>query len=371
MSKDKFKSPVLTIDLRMIDSSGIGTYLKNLIPQIIEYLPEASFNLLGKYKVIEKHIDLKYNRNITLIQTGAPIYSLLEQIEIPKKIPKNTSLFWSPHYNIPLLYKGKLLVTVHDLFHLAMRQMVPGIHKKNYAKIMFAKVSSKADAIICISEFTKRELVRFTHCQEEKIHLIYNGTNKSNNIAQECSPYPRPYLLFVGNVKPNKNLVNLIRSFEIVKNIIPHDLVIVGKKEGFITGDEYVFKKAAELGSRIRFTGYIDDATLIQYYRHATALVFPSIYEGFGLPPLEAMACDCPVIVSNKASLPEVCGDAALYCDPFNCEDITTKILDIINDQKLRETLAFNGKRRISLFKWEECAKKTLAIIETILTEEN
>ena len=361
----------ITIDLRMIKASGIGTYLYNLIPRIIKEKPQDKFVLLGMEKNL-REIPWTDQSNITIRNCTSGIYTIQEQIELIRNIPVDTNLFWSPHYNIPLRYRGKLLVTVHDLFHLAMPQMVPGIHKKFYAKLMFSQVSSKADAIICISKFTKKELVRLTHCKEAKIHLVYNGTNEfRHNIEKECSPYPKPFLLFVGNVKPNKNLVNLVKAFDLIKNKIPHDLVIVGKKEGFITSDDAVFKIASQLGARISFTGYIDDATLIQYYKHSVALVFPSIYEGFGLPPLEAMACDCPAIVSNKASLPEVCGDAALYCEPLNYEDIAAKILDITNDQKLRETLVSNGRRRILLFTWEECAQKTLNIIENILTEEN
>ncbi len=357
----------ITIDLRMIKASGIGTYLYNLIPLIIKEKPQYDFVLLGMDKGL-KEIPWTDQSNITIRNCRSGIYTIQEQVELCRNIPNDTKLFWSPHYNIPLLYRGKLLVTVHDLFHLAMPQMVSGIHKRVYAKLMFSKVSSNADAIICISEFTKKELIRFTHCQEQKLHLVHNGMDQSwHNITKERFSCQKPFLLFVGNVKPNKNLVNLIKAFDLIKNNISQDLVIVGKKEGFITGDDAVFKAAEGLGNRIRFTGHIDKATLIQYYKHADALVFPSFYEGFGLPPLEAMICGCPVLVSNAASLPEVCGDAALYCNPFNVEDIAVKIYEIINNLELRKTLISNGEKRVLLFTWDECAQKTLKVIEKVL----
>jgi glycosyltransferase involved in cell wall biosynthesis len=357
----------ITVDMRMINHSGIGTYIRNLVPLIMKAHPEFNYTLLGPKKILNKYDWAHYN-HVNVVNCSSKIYSLSEQIELSLKTPRDTSLFWSPHYNIPLFYHGILLVTVHDLFHLAMPQLVPGIHKRFYARTMFSQISSKANAVICISKFTKNELMRFVHCKEEKIHLISNGIDQSwRNITKEHNPYPKPFLLFVGNVKPNKNLVSLIKAFDMIKNQIPHDLVIVGKKEGFITGDAAVLNVAGVLGPRINFTGPIDNATLIQYYKHAEALIFPSIYEGFGLPPLEAMRCDCPVIVSNLASLPEVCGDAAMYCNPYSPDDIAEKIVALIHDLELRETLISKGRMRSSLFTWEESAQKTSAIIEKIL----
>jgi len=140
----------------------------------------------------------------------------------------------------------------------------------------------------------------------------------------------------------------------------------VGKKEGFITGDRAVERSAAALGDRVRFTGLVDDALLKKYVACADALVLPSFYEGFGLPPLEAMACGCPTIVSNRASLPEVCGDAALYCDPHDVKDIAARMLDVATSDATRVALREKGLAHARKFTWNKCARETVAVIERL-----
>jgi glycosyltransferase involved in cell wall biosynthesis len=358
--------PAISIDLRMLHASGVGTYLRSLTPLVISACPNAEFCLLGKLDEMSG-CRWVHGKNVALVDCRAPIYSVAEQIELFRKIPKGTELFWSPHYNIPLLYSGKLLVTVHDVFHLAMPRCTGGLHKRLYARGMFAALRRRADAIMCVSDFTKNELVRLTGQGRQEIHTVHNGLDASwFHVRKDRSPHPKPFLLFVGNVKPHKNVKTLIEAFALIKDRIPHDLLIIGKREGFITGDETVAAKAA-LGDRVRFTGYVEDDLLHQYFAHADALVLPSLYEGFGLPPLEAMACGCPVIVSNVASLPEVCGDAALYCDPHSPSDIADKIWRLISDAGLRETLRRRGLQRARRFTWEECAVRTVEAIKQVL----
>jgi len=361
---------LLYIDIRMLDNSGIGTYIKNTITFAIEQLKyNYKFILLVSRK---QDFNLKVQKlnEYKIIMCDSKIYSLYEQYELKRNIQNHIDIFWSPHYNIPLLYKGKLLVTIHDVFHLAMPQYVKGLHKKMYARFMFNAVKKKASKIICVSNFTKNELIRLVGVDEKKIKVIHNGVDGSwFNITKTIKPNDKPYLLYVGNVKPHKNLNNLLNAFDLIKDCIPHDVIIVGKKEGFITGDKKLFDKASEFGNRVKFTGYVTDEVLKQYYVHAACFVFPSFYEGFGLPPLEAMAVGCPVIVSNVASLPEVCGDAALYCDPYNPEDIAEKIKLLIENPSLQEELRQKGLERAKLFTWEKCAKETMAVIEEVLNQ--
>jgi glycosyltransferase involved in cell wall biosynthesis len=359
----------ITIDLRMIDSSGIGTYIQNLIPMIIRQY-KANYYLLGDIPKIIEYVGENKNY-VNYIPTKTALYSLKEQFDLLNCIPKNTSLFWSPHYVIPLFYKGKILVTVHDVFHLAKPEFVGGFHKKLYAKLMFKAVSKKADAIISVSDFTKKEFLKFVNGNQQNIYTVYNGINDFwiEFGGRDSNPNPSPYIVYVGNVKPHKNLISLVKAFEKIKNEIPHNLVIIGKKEGFITGDQEVIKYAERLEDRIKFTGFVDNEILKQYIVNAHALVFPSLYEGFGLPPLEAMACGCPVIASNVASLPEVCGKAALYVDPYSPEDIAEKIKLLLSDYKLREELRRKGLERAKMFSWEKCAEKTIKVIEEVLAK--
>lgn len=216
----------------------------------------------------------------------------------------------------------------------------------------------------------KKEFQKFVNGNQNNIYTVYNGVNNFwREFRDKDSNDLKPYIVYVGNVKPHKNLISLVKAFEKVKNEIPHNLVIIGKKEGFITGDQEVIKYAEKLQDRIKFTGFVDNETLQGYIANAQALVFPSLYEGFGLPPLEAMACGCPVIVSNVASLPEVCGDAALYVDPYSPEDIAEKIKLLLSDDKLREELRRKGLERATMFSWEKCAQETIKVIEEVLAK--
>lgn len=362
---------MITIDARWINTSGMGTYLRNLLPGIISIYPEQKFCLLGDVKTLST-LEWVRSANVTLIEVNSAMYSLTEQVELTKKIPKETKLFWATHYNIPLFYRGDMLVTIYDLFHLAMPRLVGGSHKRFYAKLMFHMVRWRALEILTISHFTKNEFCRFTGSTLQPIYPIHLGVaNSWFDIQLSDRPYSGKYILFVGNVKPHKNLSALVSAFNLISNSIPHDLVIVGKKEGFITGDAIVAALAANLSSRVHFTGYVDDATLHQYFAHADAMVFPSLYEGFGLPPLEAMAAGCPVLVSNAGPMPEVCGDAALYCDPYSVDDMAAKLLTILNDEPLRAKLRQRGLEHARTFSWERCIAKTSEVIRGLLAQQS
>lgn len=361
-------SGVITIDARWLRFSGIGTYLRNLLPGLVDRIQSEKIALLCYPADIERESWLQ-NRKIEPIPVTSPMYSLKEQLEIPFRIPSNTSLFFATHYNIPLLYRGPLVVTVYDLLHVAQPQFVRKWYQRCYARTMFAEIRRRATAIITISEFTKSEYLRLYPTGSQTITSIHLGVVRATVLpCADGAGDGRPYILFVGNVKPHKNIVTLFEAFSSVCTLLPHDLVIVGKREGFITGDERVREWETRLGSRIVFTGAIDDQKLSAYYKGATAFVLPSLYEGFGLPPLEAMAAGCPVIASTAASIPEVCGDAALYFDPRSAEDLAAQLRRIGSDMQLRDQLRERGYRRIQAFRWESCINRTASLINSLIT---
>jgi glycosyltransferase involved in cell wall biosynthesis len=351
----------------MLDSSGIGVYVRNVVPRIVRLRPEWQFALIGP-EARMRDVDWTSLSNVTAIPCAAPIYSLREQVALLHCIPRGTDLFWSPHYNIPVFYRGRMLVTVHDVLHLAMPQYARGALKQTYARAMFSAVRRLALAVICVSDFTVAELQRFTPSTSQIVRRIYDGVEDSwFHIPEAASPHAHPYFVYVGNVKPHKNLRVLLDAFGHVRNNLTEDLVIVGRREGFITGDDSILECARDFGDRVAFTGYVSDSILHQYVAHATALVFPSLYEGFGLPAVEAMAAGCPVVASNAASIPEVCGDAALYCDARKTDDLAAGMLRIVHDAELREYLVRLGRERSSLFSWDRCADETIKVMEEVL----
>ncbi len=353
----------IVIDCRMLDSSGIGTYVRSVVPRVVCLRPEWQFVLIGPEARL-RELDWTSLANVTVIACDVPIYGIREQLAVLRRIPRGTDLLWVPHYNIPMLYRGRMLVTAHDVLHLAMPQYARGLLKQTYARTVFRAVRRHARAVICVSDFTVAELERLTPPSQQIVRRIYDGVDDGwFHVSEVPSPRARPYLVYVGNVKPHKNLHTLLDAFGRVKDVIPEDLVIVGKREGFISGDDSIADCAKDMGDRVVFTGYVSDDLLRQYMAHATALVFPSLYEGFGLPPLEAMAAGCPVLASDAASIPEVCGDAALYCDARNPDDLAAGLLRIVQDVELRETLRQAGRQRARMFSWDACANETVKLM--------
>ncbi len=356
----------ITIDSRKLHDSGVGTYIQNVIPNIIEQLPEYHFTLLGHREALMPYAEGR--DQITIVDYHTRPYSPREQIDILPLIPRDTDLLWVPFINIPVLYRGNMLVTVYDVNFLALPQFLTPVQRL-YAKLIFTAIRRKADHVLCISEFSKREYLRLVSGPQQDVSAILLGTAPQwfKLPTKLENPQTQPFFLFVGNVKPHKNLVRLLQAFAQIADQIPHNLVIVGKKEGFIIGDEQALAYPSSLNERILFTGYINDEQLRQYYAHATALAFPSLYEGFGLPALEAMACHCPVLTSNITALPEVCGDAALYCNPYSVADIAEKLLQLASDEALRKMLTDKGYKRAAALTFDACADQTTEIIQQLL----
>ncbi len=352
---------ILCIDLRWIDSSGVGVYIKGVMPGIVERLKDVSIIGIGNSPHLKK-FSWSHAENVKLIDCRAERYSLAEQIQLPLAISSRTDLFFSPYYTIPLLYRGKLAVTIHDMSHLTAAEIISSRVKHTYAQAMFRTIRRQASVIFTVSDFSRSELLRLTNGpREDNIIVTHLGISSEWSKAKEISPVrSTPYLICVGNVKPHKNLGRLVDAFLQVQNKIPHDLVIVGQNEGLITGESQdFFARVRAAGKRIHLAGHVSYRELLSLVAHARALIMPSLYEGFGLPPVEAMAVGVPVAVSQTASLPEVCGDAALYFDPLSTEDIANKLVKIVCDDDLREQLKEKGMERSKMFTWQSCSSTT------------
>ena len=361
----------IVIDCRFVHHSGIGRYIREIVPRLLRKMAGHRFTLLvSREERDEAFMQQCAAAHAVFCYVKAGMYSLREQWEIPRCVPP-CDIFWSMHYNAPILplRARKKIVTIHDMAHLAMPEGLSLI-KRIYAKLFFWNASHCSDHILTDSKFSRREILRYENVREEKVsvHYIavdterYRPCSDSMKLEEVCRRYalPTDFFLFVGNTKPNKNIGHMLKAYALFREKGGADiaLVIVGKKEGLSTGAKGLGELMDSLGLRDRvfFTGFVPDEDLPMLYGVARAFVFPSLYEGFGLPPLEAMACGCPVISSHAASLPEVCGEAVLYVDPYDIHDIAAKLRKFMDTPHLAERLAERGLRQAEIFSWDRAA---------------
>lgn len=358
----------LVIDIRLINASGIGTYLKNIIPSILHAFEEVV--VLGNTQEINK---FNWSNQVKVIEFNAKIYSLKEQILYPWIVPK-CDIFWAPHFNLPVLpiRAKKMVATIHDVNHLAGVSPISML-KKKYANLLFQNAVNKTNLIFTVSEFSKSELIKYTTVNPEKIKVVYCGVDKSffqNTKNDKGLKLPESYILYVGNVKPHKNLIILLKAYCLLSKELKskYQLVIIGKKEGFITEDKQIddFITNNSLQDQITFTGYVNDFDLPKIYQEAALFVFPSLYEGFGLPILEALAARTLVISSNAASLPEIGGEAVIYFDPKNYSELAQKITENLDHSTDKSFL--NAQREIQLekFTWQKAIENHKRGFKTI-----
>ncbi len=368
------KKPSLVLDARMVRHSGIGVYIRNLIPYLNQ---EFDLTLIGDKEMLEIF-------ECKIIHSNISVYSPKELLGFSKKIGR-ADVFWTPHFNYPLWpVSAKLkLATVHDMYHFAHFDKL-SLVQKLYAQLVISNTLRVADRIITVSDFTKNEIANyFPNVDKGKIIPIHIGVDTAtfrpdlrvSHLQNVRTKYNLPdhYLLFVGNLKHNKNaiaLVKAVQTLEAKNQLHDHKIVFVGKKEGFRIGDNEVmdYIAANHLQHLVTFTGFVDDEDLPTLYSAASLFVFPSLYEGFGLPPLEAMACGCPVLCSNMASMPEVCGDAVFYFDPKIPESLSTVLGSLLANEIFKKSKSFIAKGWIKQYDWSITAEKHVQLIKNALS---
>lgn len=352
------------IDGRHINGSGIGTYVLNLIKEFQN--KNVDINVYCKSNQINNFLDF----SIKTTRFDCNIYSIKEQVESIITINgKNHDLLHWPHYNIPLGYNAPLVTTIHDIIHLKFPQFLPNKAAYYYAYFMISQALRKSKKIITVSNHTKQDLLKTFKVNEDKITVIYNGVSKEFNncidhdlIKKVKKEYniEKPYILFIGNVRAHKNILRLIRAFKGLKSVCSgYKLVIIG--------EEHKNLKGLEVDKDILLLGYVENQKLPAFYAGASLFVFPTLYEGFGLPPLEAMACGTPVITSNISSLPEVVGDAAIKVNPYSVEEIVKAMYSVLTNKEISRKLVYRGLERVKLFCWEKTANQTLNVYKEVL----
>ena len=358
----------IAIDVRKWNDSGIGTYVRNLVRHLARMDEETTYLLLCNPSDAATLRDLASNF-VPVVETSAK-YGLREHISIPLTLRRlGADLLHSPHYVRPLLCPVPSVVTVHDCIHLLFPQYLPNRMAFRYARFVMGSAVRHSSLVYTVSQASRADILRFyPWVDPEKVQVVPNAIDTellNDPGAEECERVRERYqirgrfVLFAGNVKPHKNLERLIRAFARVKlQAGRNDLRLV------LIGDDVsrygsLRRTVEEAGVRpdVRFFGFVPHHTLAALYRMASVFAFPSLYEGFGLPPLEAMACGTPVVASRLSSIPEVVGDGALLVDPYSEEEIATGIGRLLDDGELRRTLVARGHLRAAAFSWERSVR--------------
>jgi glycosyltransferase involved in cell wall biosynthesis len=349
------------VDARKAFDSGIGVVIRALLEEFQDRDVKVS-------AVCKSHDQAERLRillpGLRYLIASAENYSIGEQFAIP--LAARGDVLWSPHYNVPVGVGMPVVSTVHDLLPLAYPQLFPGLRKQVYARLMFRLCAFKSAAIVCVSHFTALELGRFTRCPTRKIRVVHNGVApRWFGLRREPDPAD-PFFLYVGNFKPHKNLNRLLAGFEKASLIVPHRLVVVGQSEGFITSDQEAIQRAKDT-PRVTFAGSVSDERLDKLMAGASAVILPSVYEGFGLPALEALAAGVPVVASDIPPLKEVCGETAIYCDAMSIDSIADALSKAASLPELQQReLTDLGRRQARLFSWEKAGQAYLEICEEV-----
>lgn len=362
----------IAIDLRIFGSEpgGLGRYNEQLLRHIM--LLDKSNEYFLIFKSEPKNLNLPSNFHQVIF--NCHWYSLREQLLMPSFLKKlNVDLVHFPHFNVPIFYNGPYVLTIHDLImtkfpsRRASRLSWPMFYLKYWLYNQVIRIAIfKARAIIAVSQYGKNDLVNYfklNSTQANKISVIYEGLTKFNVQPESANELPENYFLYVGNAYPHKNLEFLIKAFCQFNKDNNFKLLLVGKKNYFYKNlENNIEQLAGPNKNNIVFCGYVPDQKLPSYYQNAQAYIFPSLYEGFGLPPLEAMSYQTPVLSSNTSCLPEILGSAALYFDPTNVESLVAAIAQIIDNQSLRAKLIKAGQEQIKKYNWSATAQATIAI---------
>lgn len=365
----------ILIDGRGIKKTGIGRYIENTLRQILILDKKNTYELLINH-ADKKAVDFKAN-NLRLIETEVPWFGIKEQTELLKTInQQQPDLVHFTNFNFPVAYKGKFVITIHDLTLLHFRNLRPSYLSRPYyllkeqvmKNVVMKKGIRKAEKIIVPSVYVRDDVARTFKVRRSKIEVTYEAVDRTfakPSITLSKYGIDKPYLLYVGNAYPHKNIERMIIAFGklVTEFLLDYQLVIAGKRDSFHKNLETAVDEAG-LQNRVIFTDYLDDRALAGLYKGASLYVFPSLSEGFGLPPLEAMAHNLPVASSNATCLPEVLGDAAEYFDPKDIQDMSRAMLAVLTDQALSYSLIKKGKAQIKKYDWKKTAKQTLAIYE-------
>lgn len=365
--------------------SGVEEYIYQITRALVAGYPQHEFRLFYNARR-RAALDFPWLKapNVTVIEGNLP-NRLIDVTGVLAGWPKidrllgGVDVFFSPHFFWASMEAAPRVITFHDLSFIRYPEFFPWQKRLWHWRMRLAAQIAGARHIIAVSESTKRDLMHYFCTPEEKISVIYEGVDR-----EQFSPMPRDhpllkefrkrqdlpprFFLFLATVEPRKNVCAVLEAFRLAHAAaaLPPDVhLVIGGSIGWLARDVLRRARSADLRGVVHFRSVKSEERKL-WYNASEGLVFPSFFEGFGLPPLEAMACEKPVIASNRSSLPEVVGNAAIMVDPFRPEELVSAMRFLVQDETLRRELGRRGLARSSQFSWQEAAKKTFAVFEKV-----
>jgi len=366
----------IAIDIRKINEFGVGTYIWNLVRNLAGIDPQNEYLLIGSHRNFHELGPLPPNFRQLYQPEEETLWK--HHITIPFALRRqNVDIVHVPHHEAPFFNPSKLVVTMHDCVHLLFPHEDSSKFQNYRSYLQTKRVVESAKHVLAVSKATKEDLIHIFELPESKISVVHNALDE--RFAFAYNPEERkhvleryqlkdPFVLYSGKIRPHKNLHRLIEAFAVLKSELIDDdkyknlkLIIIGDE---LSKHQYLRLTVIRSGAQqdVRFFGFVPYPILRVFYQSAALFAFPSLYEGFGLPPLEAMANRTPVIASNTSSLPEVLDDAAVLVNPENVFDIARGMKLILYDEVLRQKLIQKGIEQVSKFSWKLAAQKVLQI---------
>jgi glycosyltransferase involved in cell wall biosynthesis len=371
-------SYTIGIDARKLHDFGIGTYVRNLIYALADLDHENRYVVFSRSPAAGTPLaDLP--ENFQVVAERSPVYSLREMVALSWRLFRlKLDLYHATHYVLPAVVPCRVVVTIHDIIHLLYPEFLPSRLAFFYAQRMIRRGLTRGDRIITVSQNTKADLMEYFEVDGTKIDVVYNGVDDvfrrhlppdELERALKSLEITRPYVLFVGNpAKKHKNLDNVVKAYARARQIQPFDAPLVCVGDRTSAGFKFL-QRAAQLGigDRVLLLGHVAPEALPAIYQGASLFLYPTLYEGFGLPVAEAMASGVPVITSNTSSLKEIAEGYSHLVDPLNVEGMAKAIAQCMADEDHRKALAKLGLRRAQDFRWPRTAERTLTIYRTAI----
>ena len=364
------------IDARLVyySKAGIGQYILRLAEALAKLDTEGvEFALLQSRKDRTQIVD---DHNFSRRSVWTPSHHRLEQLTLRLEISRlRLDLLHSPDFIPPFRRNCKSVITIHDLAFLLYPHFLTKESARYYGQI--DQAVRRTDHIIAVSESTRQDAIKLLGVPERKITVIHEAANpmfrrldaaEARCHVVETYGLDQGYILFVSTIEPRKNLPALLQAYrKLLDDYKRPEMLALAGSRGWLSDEVYKMVEALGLGDRVRFLGRVPTEHLVYLYNAARLLVHPSFYEGFGLPPLEAMTCGTPVVVSNVSALPEVVGDAAWLINPHDVDELTVAMWRILTDEDVRASLIAKGLKRAQMFSWERAAQETLDVYRRVV----